>query len=34
MAVQNEAAAQDRLDNLKKYGCANPSVSPGGVMCP
>jgi uncharacterized membrane protein len=34
IAVQEEASAQDNYDNVVKYGCANPTVGQGFVMCP
>jgi hypothetical protein len=34
IAVQEEAAAQAEYDNVVRYGCADPVVKPGMVMCP
>jgi hypothetical protein len=34
IAVQEQAAAQERYSNLVKYGCTNPQVGPGFVSCP
>jgi hypothetical protein len=33
-AQSEEAVAQDRYDNVVKYGCDNPTVDPGFVSCP
>ena len=34
VAIQEEGATQDRYDNVVRYGCANPTVGQGFVMCP
>jgi hypothetical protein len=34
IAVAENEAAQQELDNVVKYGCANPTVVPGLVSCP
>jgi Na+/H+ antiporter NhaB len=33
-AQSEKAVAQDRYDNVVKYGCANPMVGQGFVSCP
>jgi hypothetical protein len=35
LVAQSEVAvAQDRLDNLQKYGCESPAIGQGFVSCP
>jgi hypothetical protein len=34
VAQSEQAVAQDKYDNVVKYGCANPTVGQGFVMCP
>jgi hypothetical protein len=34
IAAAENAQAQKELDNVIKYGCANPTVTPGLVSCP
>jgi maleate cis-trans isomerase len=34
IAAAEFAASNKELDNVVKYGCANPVVSPGLVSCP
>lgn len=34
IAESEEAVAEDRLNNLQKYGCESPAIGQGFVSCP